>query len=117
MTAEDRAQSAAQRQLDAYNARDAKAFALCFHPDVRLFDLRTHEETGRGRENVETQYGQLFEQCPNLHALVTSRSVIGNVAFDRELVTGLRDKVVNAMAIYEVDKDELITQVWFVIDS
>jgi len=115
MTAEDRARRAAQRQLDAYNARDAKAFALCFHPDVRLFDLRTHEETGRGREHLEARYGELFERCPDLHAMISNRSVVGNVAFDQELVTGMRDEPVHAMAMYEVDDDELITQVWFVV--
>ncbi|MFT5355186.1 MAG: hypothetical protein ACI9KE_002402 [Polyangiales bacterium] len=109
---------AAQRQLDAYNAHDAGAFAACFHPEVRLFDLKSGELRGEpGRDALRATYGGVFERCPKLHAEVTSRAVVGNTAFDREVVTGLRDHTVHAMAIYEVDDEELITRVWFVIDE
>lgn len=109
---------AAQRQLDAYNKRDADGFAACFHPEVRLFDLKSGELRGEpGRDALRATYGSVFERCPELHAEVTSRAVVGNTAFDREVVTGLKDHTVHAMAIYEVDADELITRVWFVIDD
>jgi hypothetical protein len=109
---------AAQRQLDAYNAHDADAFADCFHPGVQLFDLKSGELRGEpGRDALRATYGGVFERCPQLHAEVTSRAVVGNTAFDREVVTGLQDHTVHAMAIYEVDDDELITRVWFVVDG
>lgn len=108
---------AAQRQLDAYNAHDAHAFALCFHPSVELFDLKSGELRGEaGRDALRSTYDAVFKRCPKLHAEVTTRCVVGNTAFDREVVTGLREHTVHAMAIYEVDEDELITRVWFVID-
>ena len=114
----ERATGAAQRQLDAYNAHDADAFAACFHPDVRLFDLKSGKLRGEpGREALRATYRDVFERCPSLHAEVVSRAVVGNTAFDREVVTGLREHTVHAMAIYEVDDEALITRVWFVIDD
>ncbi len=116
--AEERARQAAAKQLDAYNRRDIDAFAACFHPEVQLFDLKTGAPRGEpGRAALHATYGAVFARCTALHAEVTSRVTVGNVAFDREVVTGLRDDIVHAMAIYEVDEAGLITRVWFVIDA
>ena len=114
-TPEQRARQAAQRQLDAYNAGDLDAFVACYHEDVELCMLTTGEVRGRGRARLREDYSALFARCPELHATLTSRSVVGNVAFDREVVTGLRDAPVHAMAIYEVDEAGLIRRVWFVM--
>ncbi len=114
MRAEDRARRAAQRQLDAYNAHDIDAFVACYHPDVEAFDLKTGEQQLCGRAQMHATYGEMFERAPEVHASVTSRSVVGNMAFDQELVTGRGTDVLRVMAIYEVDEDELITRVWFV---
>ena len=92
----------AQRQLDAYNARDIDAFAACYAADVQIFDLHSGE----------LRYGAQFERCPNLHAELTGRLVVGATAADQERVTGLTDGVVLALAIYEV-RDGLIQKVWF----
>lgn len=116
MTPEERARRAAATQLKAYNKGDIDAFAACFHPEIELLDLKTNQpRSPGGREALHATYGALFKRCPNLHAEVTHREVVGNVAFDREVVTGLREETVNAMAIYEVDDDGLITKAWFVI--
>ncbi len=112
---ERRTRASAQAQLDAYNARDVDAFVACFAPDVELFDLQTGASRGQGRANMRRDYGALFDRATSLCARVTNRSVVGNVAFDREVVTGLRDAPVHAMAIYEVGDDGLISRVWFVI--
>lgn len=116
-TPEQRALFAAQRQLDAYNARDIEAFVAAYHPDVTLLDLKTSQPLGLGREELRSTYGELFAQTPNLHAAVVSRVVVGNVAFDREVVTGRQAGAppLHAMAIYEVDDDALITRAWFVL--
>ncbi|MEZ4459011.1 MAG: nuclear transport factor 2 family protein [bacterium] len=113
MSPEHRAQRAAQRQLDAYNTGDIDAFVACYHPDVRIFDLKTGEQTMSGREEMHNAYGPMFQKFPELNAVVTTRSVVGNVVFDREFVTG-RGEPIQVMAIYEVDEHELITKVWFV---
>lgn len=102
----------AQRQLDAYNARDIDAFAACYAADVQIFDLHSGELQYSGRQNLYERYGAQFERCPNLHAELTGRLVVGATAADQERVTGLTDGVVLALAIYEV-RDGLIQKVWF----
>jgi len=115
MTPERTALGAAQRQLDAYNALDIDAFAVCFHEDVEVYDLPTGALKMKGRAALHASYGAMFASTPDLHAALVSRSTVGRFAFDREVVTGRGDTPVHAMAIYEVDDDGLITRVWFVM--
>jgi hypothetical protein len=103
----------AQAQLDAYNRGDIEAFAACYAPDVRVWDLHDGTLRFQGRDVLHETYGRLFAEHPNLHARLDARVVVGATAADRESVTGLRDgQVVEALAIYEV-RDRLIQQVWF----
>ncbi len=101
----------AQRQLDAYNARDVEAFAACYAEDVDVRDLRTNDPILRGRAALHERYGKMFAATPDLRAEVGTRITCGPFAFDHEQVTrnGGRSEVV---AIYEV-KDGLIFRVWF----
>jgi len=102
----------AQRQLDAYNAGDIEAFAACYAPDVRIWDLHSNTVTLQGRPALRERYGALFTRCPELHAELVGRLCLGSTAVDQERVTGMGDDVVHAIATYEV-RDGLIQQVWF----
>jgi hypothetical protein len=104
----------AQRQLDAYNARDLEAFLACYHPEVEVRDFPSGKLTMSGREAMRERYGELFERAPELHAALVSRTAHAQVAIDTEAVTGLREgETVHAIAIYEVE-GESIRRVWFV---
>lgn len=109
-----RATAAAQAQLDAYNARDIDAFVACYTQDVQVFDLKSNALLSQGAEQLRLDYQALFERFPDLHAALTHRSVVGNMAFDHEHVTGRGPDVVEAMAVYEVNAQGLIARVWFV---
>lgn len=111
---EERARRAAQRQLDAYNTQDIDAFVACYHEDVEVFDLKTGALQMKGRAQMHESYGAMFERSPGVYASVTSRTIVGNVAFDHEIVSGRGNDLLKVMAIYEVDDDELIRRVWFV---
>lgn len=111
---EERARRAAQRQLDAYNAHDIDAFVACYHEDVEIFDLKTGALQMKGREDMRTSYGAMFERSPQVYASVTNRTIVGNMSFDYEVVRGRGDDIIQVMAMYEVDEDELIRRVWFV---
>lgn len=117
MTTAQRTRLAAQRQLDAYNTHDIDAFAACYTEDVQWFNLRTGELLGQGRATLHADYGAMFTAWPNVHATLTSRSVVGPVAFDREVVTGRGADPLHAMAVYDVNEHGLIAKVWFVIDT
>jgi len=114
-TIHDLTRDAAQRQLDAYNAHDIDAFAACYTEDVQVYDLKTNELRTSGRDALYKDYAALFERFPAVNATVTSRSIVGDVAFDREVVTGFGEAPVHAMAIYEVEPSGLIAKVWFVM--
>lgn len=104
--------TAAQNQLDAYNAHDVEAFVACYRPDVAIRDLKTGQLTGQGRDQMRKDYGAMFERFPNVHAEVVTRTIVNDLVFDHEVVTG-RAEPIRVMAIYQVDDDGLIAAVWF----
>ncbi len=104
----------AQRQLDAYNARDIESFLACYAPDVEIFDQPTGERTLHGREAMRERYTGFFAGNPGLHCRLLNRIAEGVFAIDHEHVTGLADgRELHAVAIYEI-ADELIAKVWFI---
>ncbi len=104
----------AQRQLDAYNARDLEAFAACYHPEVEVRDFPSGELRLTGHAALRERYGPMFRERTALHADVVQRIAQGQVVIDQERVRGLSDAgEVEAVAIYEVDGDT-IRRVWFV---
>jgi uncharacterized protein (TIGR02246 family) len=107
------AQAAAQRQLEAYNARDAAAFAAAYAPDVEVFELPAGTRTLAGRDELRARYATLFEASPALDCRLLARLVHAPFVVDHEEVHGLRGGApVNAVAIYQVEAG-LIRRAWF----
>lgn len=103
----------AQRQLDAYNARDLEAFLACYAEDCLVRAHPSGAEMMRGREAMRARYGRLFEEHPDLHCRLLTRVEHEVFAIDHEHVEGLKPgEVVYAVAMYEV-RDGLIQNVWF----
>ncbi|WP_096187103.1 nuclear transport factor 2 family protein [Evansella halocellulosilytica] len=110
----NRAEQAAQKQLDAYNKGDIDAFIDVYHDDVKVYDFPSNELKLSGVKEMKKRYGKLFEDNPNQHAALLSRMTHGNIAIDHEHVTGRANgEDVYAIAMYEVIDDK-ITKVWFV---
>ena len=104
---------AAQRQLEAYNARDVEAFVAAYAPDVEVFELPGGARTLAGREELRTRYAALFRESPALHCRLLTRVAHGPFVVDHEEVLGVRGgSLVHAVAIYEV-VGGLIRRVWF----
>jgi hypothetical protein len=102
----------AQRQLDAYNAKDIETFVACYAEEVEVYDFPSQTPTMKGRATLRARYGTLFEN-EALQAALVSRVVIGDIAIDEESVSGLvPDALVRAVAMYEVTQG-LIRRVWF----
>ncbi len=73
-----------QVQLDAYNAKDIDALLATYAPDAEQYVLHG-ELLARGHEQMRPRFLARFAE-PNLHARLLSRTVIGNVVADLELI-------------------------------
>jgi len=106
----------AQRQLDAYNARDIDGFIREYTEDVIVYRLPNSEPILVGKAAFATHYRDNRFNQPNLHAELVNRMVFGNKVVDHERVSGisgLSNELVDVAAIYEVSLDG-ISKVWFV---
>ena len=103
----------AQRQLDAYNARDLARFVREYTEDVQVFRLPDPNPSIVGREALAAHYRDNRFSLPDLHAQLVNRMVFGNKVIDQEIVTGLPTGTMSAAAIYEVTPQG-ISRVWFV---
>jgi hypothetical protein len=103
----------AQRQLDAYNARDLERFIREYTEDVTAYRLPHPEPFIVGRAALAAHYRDNRFNLPGLHAKLVNRMVFGNKVIDQEVVLGVPDAPLEAAAIYEVT-ERGIAKVWFV---
>ena len=92
-----------QAQLDAYNAKDLDALMHTYAPDAQQFALHG-ALLAQGHEHIRPRYQERFAE-PDLHARLISRSVIGNVVTDVEVVTRNFPQgrgTVEMLCVYEV---------------
>lgn len=75
----------AQRQLDAYNARDLEALLATYAPDAELFE-HPHMLLARGTAALRERFAARLQE-PNLHAALLQRTVAGRFVVDHERVT------------------------------
>jgi putative hydrolase of HD superfamily len=106
MLAGDRAgscEAVVRAQVEAYNARDLEVFAATYVEDAQLFE-HPDKLIASGLPQLRARYAERFKE-PNLHAVILSRMVMGNVFIDHEKVTRAFAEgsgVIEAVAIYEV---------------
>lgn len=103
----------AQRQLDAYNARDLEKFVREYTDDVLVYRLPDTAPFLQGKKALAEHYQKNRFNLPHLHAELVSRMVFGNKVIDQERVTGVQDTPMDVAAIYEVTANG-ISKVWFV---
>ncbi len=103
----------AQRQLDAYNARDLARFVSEYTDDVVVYRLPGSQPVLVGKPALAQHYQMNRFNLPGLHARLVNRMVFGNKVIDHESVTGVQDTPMEVAAIYEVTPQG-IAKVWFV---
>ena len=103
----------AQRQLDAYNARDLERFLKEYTDDVVVFRLPETAPILVGKAALAEHYRKNRFNLPALHAELVNRMVFGNKVIDHERVTGVQETAMEVAAIYEVTPAG-ISKVWFV---
>ena len=94
-----------QRQLDAYNAKDLDAWLATYAPDATQYE---HPATllARGHADIRARMQARFGE-PSLHARLISRSVMGKLVVDHEVVTrsfAAGPGTVELVCIYSVER-------------
>lgn len=102
----------AQRQLDAYNARDLQRFLAEYTEDVIACRLPGGEIVASGKAAFGEHYRKNRFTLPDLHAELVNRMVFGNKVIDQERVHGVAERPMEVAAIYEVTPGG-ICRVWF----
>ncbi len=103
-----------QKQLDAYNRGDIKAFVATYADSVEIYGFNNQKLMLKGKTVLEKEYDELFKAYPKNYAALRGRIVQGNFVIDKEFVTGREgQKDMEATAIYEV-QNGLIVKVWFI---
>lgn len=92
-----------QAQLDAYNAKDIDALLATYAPDAEQYVLHG-ERLAQGHAQMRERFLARFAE-PDLHARLLSRTVVGTMVVDSELITrnfpeGLG--TVEMLCVYEV---------------
>ena len=103
----------AQRQLDAYNARDLERFVREYAEDVVVYRWPDPRPVLVGRAALAAHYRDNRFNRPGLHAELVDRMVFGNKVIDQERVVGVPGAPLDVAAIYEVS-ERGICKVWFV---
>lgn len=103
-----------QKQLEAYNERDLNKFVSCYNSEIEIFSFSDNAPFITGIESLKKIYGEVFDNSPNLNAIIKTRIIFDNKVIDEEEVTGKKGiDYLKAIAIYEVDSD-LISKVNFI---
>jgi putative hydrolase of HD superfamily len=104
-----------QRQLDAYNAKDVRAWLASYHPDAEHFELHG-SLLARGHSDLQKRIQVRFSE-PDLHACLLGRSVMGNIVVDHERIRRNFPEGrghIEMICIYEV-ADEVIVKATFAL--
>jgi hypothetical protein len=102
----------AQRQLDAYNARDLERFVREYTDDVMVWRMPDPKPAIAGRAALAAYYRDNRFNLPGLHAELVNRMVFGNKVIDQEIVHGVPGAPLHGAAIYEVT-EQGICKMWF----
>lgn len=106
------ARDIARLQLKYYNARDLDRFCNLFHPDCILVDHLSSHIIADTPNAIRDMYEDRFSNV-GLKCVVLEEMDMGNIAIDKEVVSGLPSGDMEIIAIYQVDNGK-ITKVSFV---
>ncbi len=104
--------SLAQKQLNAYNARNIEAFLEPYADDVEVYEF-PNKLLYKGKETMRKRYGEMFAKFPDLHCEIKGRIIQGDIVIDRESVSGIGENKIEATAIYQI-KQGKIAKVYFI---
>jgi hypothetical protein len=102
-----------RRQYQAYNARDADAYAACFAPDCVISNLNG-QTVLHGAPAIRERYAEIFSSHPENKTTLLHRIALGDVVIDHEVIQRGPDREpFQIVAIYTI-RDDRIARVDFV---
>ncbi|HET8715936.1 MAG TPA: SgcJ/EcaC family oxidoreductase [Holophagaceae bacterium] len=105
--------AAVQRQTDAYNAHDAKAYAACFAPDAQLIQHPGIAQV-QGRDDIYKTFARVFREHGKVQMRILYRAQLGpSTVIEHQVVEGLGGAPVPSLVIYSL-KGGVIQAAWFV---
>lgn len=94
-------------QLEYYNARDLEKFMSLMAKDVKVTNVFTGDVIAMSAEELRPRYEARFKTP--VHCEVISRTCLGSIVVDREVITGLPDNgVADCLAIYKVNSGKIV---------
>ena len=75
-----------EREVAAYNAQDADAFAATYAEDATV--VRGGKVWLQGRKAIREAYSGMFAKYPKCRASIAERKVEGQAVVDHEIITG-----------------------------
>lgn len=103
-----------QRQTDAYNGHDAKAYSECFAPDAQLIRHPGIPQL-QGRDEIYRTFAKVFREHKDVKMRVLYRAQLGpSTVIEHQEVDGIDKAPVPSMVIYSV-KGGVIQAAWFVL--
>lgn len=94
-----------QQQLEAFNAKDIKAFVETFDSEVKAYDY-PNKLYVQGEKQLYKTFSDFFLQTPDLHCEIINRIILGSIVIDEEYLTVNGDNF-NAIAIYEIENGKI----------
>lgn len=92
----------AQRQFDAYNARDLAAFIACYSESVQVFRSPATAPTLTGKAAFAEFYATQRFNRPALRAELVNRMAFGNTVIDHERIHGVGEQPLEMAVVYLV---------------
>jgi hypothetical protein len=77
-----------QKEVDAYNAQDAEAFAALYAENAVITRGPEKKVWLEGRTAIRDAYGKFFSKCPKCRVQIAERKLEGNSVLDHEIITG-----------------------------
>ncbi|MBS1766454.1 MAG: SgcJ/EcaC family oxidoreductase [Acidobacteria bacterium] len=103
-----------QRQMDAYNAHDAQAYAACFTPDIQFIRHPGIAQI-QGRDELYKTFATVFRSHKSAKMRVIYRAELGpNTVIEHQEVDGIEKHPVPSLVIYSL-QGGLIQAAWFVM--
>lgn len=98
-----------EAQLAAFNAKDLDALMATYAPDAQQYVLHG-DLLAQGHEVLRARYAIRFAE-PDLHARLVSRTCIGNMVVDAEIITRNFPEGVGTLemlCVYEVADGKIV---------